>query len=170
MSRPRRGIRLGAAVSAIEEIDGSALVRCKNGDAHTADAVILTVLLPILNRIGLPAAERESAAAAAQIGFGNVIKLLLRFETAWWRDHRSDLMDLTFLSSDARIPVWWTQHPADLPLLTGWFAGPKTETMASLAEDELVQAGLGSLAETFGLDPGQLQRKLVAARAIQLVP
>jgi monoamine oxidase len=159
-------IRLGAAVSAIDESNGKALVRCENGDAYTADAVILTVPLPILDRIGLPAAERERAAAAAQIGFGNVIKLLLRFGTAWWCDDRRDLNDLTFLSSDARIPVWWTQHPADLPLLTGWFAGPKTEAMASLAEDELVQAGLGSLAETFGLDPAQLQRRLVAARAI----
>ena len=159
-------IHLGVAVSAIEEINGSALVRCENGDAHTADAVILTVPLPIVDRIGLPAAERERAAAAAQIGFGNVIKLLLRFETAWWYEVRSDLMDLTFLSSDARIPVWWTQRPADLPLLTGWFAGPKTEAMASLSEDELVQVGLGSLAETFGLDSGQLQRRLVAARAI----
>ena len=159
-------IRLGAAVSDIEGINGSALVRCENGDAHTADAVILTVPLPILDRIGLPAAERERAAAAAQIGFGNVIKLLLRFETAWWYDDRSDLIDLTFLSSNGRIPLWWTQHPADLPLLTGWFAGPKTEAMASLTEDELVQAGVGSLAETFGLVPRQLQRRLVAARAI----
>jgi monoamine oxidase len=159
-------IRLGAAVSAIEEINGGALVRCQNGDAHSADAVILTVPLPILNRIRLPDAERERAAAAAQIGFGNVIKLLLGFETAWWNDGRSDLIDLTFLSSDARIPVWWTQHPAYLPLLTGWVAGPKAEAMASLAEDELMQAGLASLAETFGLDAGQLRRRLVAARAI----
>jgi monoamine oxidase len=159
-------IRLGAAVSAIEEFNGRALVRCGNGDAHAADAVILTVPLPLLNRIVLPAAERERAAAAARIGFGNVIKILLRFETAWWLEQRSDLIDPTFLSSDARIPVWWTQHPADLPLLTGWFAGPKTEAMAKFGEGELVEVGLGSIAEIFGLDPKQLQRRLLAARAI----
>jgi monoamine oxidase len=159
-------IHLGAAVSTIEEINGSALVRCENGDAHSADAVILTVPLPILDRIGLPAAERERAAAAAQIGFGNVIKLLLRFETAWWYDDRSDLMDLTFLSSDGQIPVWWTQHPADLPVLTGWFAGPRTEAMAHFGEDKLLEVGLESLAETFGRDRTLLQAKLVTARAI----
>jgi monoamine oxidase len=159
-------VRLGAAVSAIEEIDGSAVVRCQNGDAHAADAVILTVPLPLLNRIALPAEECERTAAAAHICFGNVIKILLRFGTAWWPDQRSDLIDLTFLSSDARIPVWWTQHPAKLPLLTGWFAGPKTETMANLGELELVEVGLGSLAEIFGLDPRQLHRQLLAAKAI----
>ena len=88
---------------------------------------ILTVPLPLLKEIVLPPAERERAAAAAHIGFGNVIKILLRFETHWWVEKRTDLADLTFLLSDARIPVWWTQHPADLPVLTGWFGGPKTE-------------------------------------------
>jgi monoamine oxidase len=159
-------IRRGTAVSAIEAIDSSAQVRCRNGDGHAADAVILTVPLPVLHRIVLPAAERERADAAADIGFGNVIKILLRFDTAWWRDHRTELMDLTFLSSDARIPVWWTQHPVELPVLTGWFAGPRTQAMAKLGENELLEVGLGSLAETFGLDPRQLQRRLVAARAI----
>jgi monoamine oxidase len=124
------------------------------------------VPLPLLKDIVLPPAERERAAAAAHIGFGNVIKILLRFETRWWVDKRTDLADLTFLLSDARIPVWWTQHPTDLPVLTGWFGGPKTEAMANLGEHELIEAGLASLAGIFGFNPKQLMRNLVAARAI----
>src|SRR5450631_4024840 len=77
-----------------------------------------------------------------------------------------DLADLTFVLSDARIPVWWTQHPSDLPVLTGWFGGPKTARMVDLDERELVEAGLASLAVIFGLDPKQLMRGLVASRAI----
>src|SRR5260221_702710 len=142
------------------------VVRCANGDAHEYDAVVLTVPLPLLTEIVLPPAERERAAAAADIGFGNVIKILLRFEARWWVENRMDLADLTFLLSNARIPVWWTQHPADLPVLTGWFGGPKTEAMANLGEHELIKAGLASLAEIFGCDPKQLMRNLVAARAI----
>ena len=159
-------VHLGSAVSAIEESDGRTVVRCANGDAHECDAVILTVPLPLLKEIVLPPAERERAAAAAHIGFGNVIKILLRFETRWWVEKRKDLADLTFLLSDARIPVWWTQHPAEHPVLTGWFGGPKTEAMANLGEHELIEAGLASLADIFGLDPKQLMRKLVVARAI----
>jgi monoamine oxidase len=82
-------MRLGAAVSAIEEVDERPLVRCGEGHALAADAVILTVPLPLLNRIVLPASERERA-AAAHIGFGNVIKILFRFGTAWWSDRRRD--------------------------------------------------------------------------------
>lgn len=78
----------------------------------------------------------------------------------------ADGVHLTFLLSDARIPVWWTQHPAEYPVLTGWFGGPKTETMASLSEQDLIEARVASLADIFGLDPKQLMRKLVAARAI----
>jgi monoamine oxidase len=159
-------IHLGSTVSAIEANNGRGVVRCANGDAHEYDAVVLTVPLPLVKEIVLPPAERERAAAAAHIGFGNVIKILLRFETRWWVDKRRDLADLTFLLSDARIPVWWTQHPTDLPVLTGWFGGPKTEAMANLGEHELIEAGLASLADIFGLDPKQLMRILFAARAI----
>jgi monoamine oxidase len=159
-------IHLGSAVTAIEASNGKGVVHCANGDAHGYDAVVLTVPLPLLKGILLPPTERERGAAAAHIGFGNVIKILLRFETHWWGEKRTDLADLTFLLSDARIPVWWTQHHADLPVLTGWFGGPKTEGMASLGEYELIEAGIASLAEIFRRDPKELMRNLVAARAI----
>jgi monoamine oxidase len=159
-------IHLGSVVSAIEATDGKVMVRCTNSDVHDCDTVILTLPLPLLKEIVLPPVEREKAAAAAHIGFGNVVKILLRFENRWWVDKRRELADLTFLLSDARIPVWWTQHPADLPVLTGWFGGPKTEAKANLTEHELIEAGLASLAEIFGCDQKQLMRNLVAARAI----
>ncbi len=159
-------IHLTSSVSAIEASNTKATARCANGDAHECDAAVLTVPLPLLKEIVLPTAEREKAAAAAHIGFGNVIKILLRFETRWWTDKRTDLADLTFLLSDKRIPVWWTQHQAEQPVLTGWFGGPKTEGMARFNEQELIGAGLGSLADIFGLDPSELRRTLVAARAI----
>ena len=50
------------------------------------DAAILTVPLPLLKEIALPRAAREKVAAAADIGFGNVIKILLRFDSRWWLD------------------------------------------------------------------------------------
>jgi monoamine oxidase len=76
-------IHLGSAVSAIEASNGRGVIRCANSDAHEYDVAVLTVPLPLLKEIVLPLAERERAAAAAHIGFGNVIKILLRFETRW---------------------------------------------------------------------------------------
>jgi monoamine oxidase len=160
------GINFGAVVKAIDADGTGAVVRCADGSALQCDAVVLTVPLPLLNDIALPSTESERAAAAANIGFGNVIKILMRFENRWWLDERSDIADLTFLLSEGKIPVWWTQYPADIPVLTGWFAGPKTAGMASLNEQRLIAAAVASLADVLSRDPKQLKRDLVAARAI----
>ncbi len=160
-------IHLSAVVNAIEESGGRAIAYCDGGGMHEGDAVILTVPLPVLAEIALPPAAREKAAACAQIGFGNVVKILLRFATKWWAEAGGrDLVDLSFLLSSATVPTWWTQHPAMDPVLTGWFAGPKTDTVAHFAEEELVGIGLASLAETFGMTLDELKTGLVAARAI----
>jgi monoamine oxidase len=160
-------IHLASAVSAIEMTDGRALVRCTNGDRHVADAVILTVPLPLLQEIKLPPEVREKAAVTADIGFGNVIKILLRFKTRWWTSGKGkDLSDLMFLLSNEAIPVWWTQRPNEHPVLTGWFAGPRTKSLDHLDENALIEMGLASLADIFGLQAQQLKQDLVAARAI----
>jgi monoamine oxidase len=161
-------IRLGSVAKAIENGPGGGVfVRCANGDVHTGDVVILTVPLPLLRKIELPEALREKVeVAVGGIGFGNVIKLLLGFRTRWWTDRGAGLGDLTFLLSDREIPVWWTQFPDETSLLTGWFGGPKTEGLACLDEDQLIDAGLGSLADIFQIPAGHLKRNLVVARAI----
>jgi monoamine oxidase len=160
-------LRLGAAVTAIDKARGRIVAHCRNGATFEADAAILSVPPPLLSEIALPPAAHARAAAAADIGFGNVIKFLFRFTTKWWADHCGrDLSDLSFLLSDAPVPTWWTQHPAEYPVLTGWFAGPKADRVPSLTEAELTEMGLASLAEIFGLPLDRITSNLVASRAI----
>jgi monoamine oxidase len=160
-------IHLGAVVTAIDKARGRIAARCDDGAWFEADAAILTVPPPLLSEIALPPAARERAAAAADIGFGNVVKILLRFATKWWADQGGrHLADLSFLLSDATVPTWWTQHPDEYPVLTGWFAGPKADRVSSLSETELVDMGVASLAEIFDLPVDRISRDLVASRAI----
>jgi monoamine oxidase len=160
-------IHLEASVAAIEKVRGGIAARCHDGALFEADAAILTVPLPLVSEIALPSAARERIAATADIGFGNVVKILLRFATKWWADHGGlDLADLSFLVSDATVPTWWTQHPATHPVLTGWYAGPKADRVSSFTAAELVEMGLASLAEIFDLAAERIRRDLVASRAI----
>jgi monoamine oxidase len=152
--------------SSIRLKDWSIAVRCYHGATIEADAAILTVPLPLLSEIALPSAARERVAATADIGFGNVVKILFRFATKWWADHGGrDLADLSFLLSDATVPTWWTQHPAGYPVLTGWFAGPKADRVSSLTEAELIDMGPASLAEVFDLPLDRIRRDLVCDRS-----
>jgi len=160
-------LHLGAAVAAIDESGERIAARCHDGAVFEADTAILTVPLPLLSAIALPPAARERVGEAADIGFGNVVKILLRFGTKWWADHGGrNLADLSFLISDATVPTWWTQHPDEYPVLTGWFAGPKADRVSSLAEAGLIEMGLASLAEIFDLPQDRIRRDLVASRAI----
>ena len=74
-------LHLGAAVTAIDEAGGRMVVRCYHGAKLEADAAILTVPLPLLPEIAFPSAAREQVKATAEIGFGNVFKILFRFAT-----------------------------------------------------------------------------------------
>jgi monoamine oxidase len=156
-----------SVVTAIEECQGRVAARCQDDTIHEADAAIISVPLPILREIALPDGVHENVTASADIGFGNVVKILLRFARKWWiRCGEYDLSELSFLFSRATVPVWWTQHPSDFPVLTGWFAGPKADTVARLSVAELVTMGFESLAEIFNLPPDRITRDLMTSQAI----
>jgi monoamine oxidase len=158
-------IRFGSVVSAITEEGGTLVVRSDGGDVRACDRIILTVPLPLLHDIALPSSVRARAAAAEDIGFGNVIKILMRFTRPWWRERADDLADMTFLLSDQTIPVWWTRYPDQDPVLTGWFGGPRTAELDSLDQQGLIEAGLDSLAAIFRLPRDDVARDLVTAAA-----
>ncbi|MDN4986963.1 FAD-dependent oxidoreductase [Bradyrhizobium arachidis] len=158
-------IRFGAVVTTIEEDGGRVAVRCAGGEVQLCDRVIVTVPLPLLREIALPPAARAKAAAADDIGFGSVIKILLRFTRPWWRERREELADMLFLLSDETIPVWWTRRPDQHPVLTGWFGGPRTAELSHLDPRGLIDAGISSLAAIFGIPREEIARDLVAAEA-----
>lgn len=160
-------IRFNAAVRTIESDLKGTVVRCASGHIEVGDAVLLTLPLPLLNDIALPVSLRAKIAMTKDLGFGNAIKLLLRFNSPWWASQPGkDLSDLSFLMTDQTIPVWWTQRPLERATLTGWAAGPSTKALYQLNEDRLIQTGLASLGNIFGLLPRQLEQDLVAAKAI----
>ena len=163
--RSGAAIHFGAVVTAIEESGDKLAVRCTGGEAQLCDRVILTVPLPLLREIAMPAAARAKVAAADDIGFGSVIKILLRFTRPWWRERREELEDMIFLLSDETIPVWWTRYPDQHSVLTGWFGGPRTAELSHLDPQGLIDAGLGSLAAIFSLRREDIARDLVAAAA-----
>ncbi|MBC9877773.1 FAD-dependent oxidoreductase [Bradyrhizobium sp. INPA01-394B] len=163
--RSGAAIRLGATVAAVEESGDKAVVRGAGGELHNCDRVILTVPLPLLREITLPPDARVKAAAADDIGFGSVIKILLRFTRPWWREQREELADMIFLLSDETIPVWWTRYPDQHPVLTGWFGGPRTAELSHLDPQGLIDAGIDSLATMFRLPREGIARDVVAAAA-----
>ena len=61
--------------------------------------------------------------------------------------------------------MWWTQNPSELPVLTGWFGGPRTAELSHLDPQGLIDAGISSLATIFGLSRDDLVRDLVASEA-----
>ncbi len=161
-------VHFGAAVRAIDAGARKVTVRCRDGSSFAADGVILTVPLPLLRSIALPEmASAIATAALADIGFGNVVKILLRFSRNWWAAHGGqNLGDMSFLFSTAAVPTWWTQHPEAHPVLTGWLAGPRADAVATLSSEEMVERALGALAQNFGVTPEWLMVMVVAARAI----
>lgn len=136
-----------------------------NEKQYTAAKAIITVPLGMLqtdskskSHISFAPALTEKINAAKQLGFGNVIKILLQFDNCFWKNDITEQM--SFLFSTKEIPTWWTQYPLNIPLLTGWLAGPKAALLKAASEEEIVQKAIVSLSEIFIIPSAQLHQKL----------
>jgi monoamine oxidase len=134
----------------------------------SAKKVLITVPVGVLqsDAIRFSPSLAEKMNAAKQLGYGPVIKTILQFNEAFWKDEAftqgKNLSKMSFIFSRAVIPTWWTQYPKDVAILTGWSGGPHAEEIKDLGDDEILQQALQSLGEIFSIDVQVLEQKLKA--------
>jgi monoamine oxidase len=133
-----------------------------------SEYVIITVPVGVLQSetIMFSPSLPQQTEAAKKLGYGPVVKTILQFEKAFWkeREHTNgkDLDKLSFLFSSAIVPTWWTQYPKDSAILTGWSGGPHARKLENLTEEQIVQKALESLSEIFEIEMVHLNTLLKA--------
>jgi monoamine oxidase len=160
-------LHLATPVREIRWQPGSVEVLTESGIAFYAAQMLCTVPLGVWQlSAGQPGYLRfepelpEHRAAAAQLGFGSVIKIQLEFKEAFWQER---LPELEFLLSDAPVPTWWTQLPNKRPLLTGWLAGPAAQRFRNTSNEEIIRLALESLTSLLAVNLANLQAQLCAS-------
>ncbi len=153
-------------------------ISTKNGEDYRANKVVITVPLGVLQANDVPGAIAFSpalpriAAAISHMGYGAVIKILLHFSNEFWqhegfeKQHGKKLEDISFILSDETIPTWWTQNPAQSPLLTGWLGGPVAAAVADAADETILEAALASIAGIFNLPLEYVKQQLTASKVV----
>ncbi len=146
---------------------GGVTIRCADGSHYETTQALVTVPLPMLRRIEFTPPLPRKVAAIDQIGFGTVIKSLLRFKSRWWEHALGlNLQRMSFAFSRETIPTWWTQFPAPHATLTGWVAGPRAAALSNSSEAELLDLTLASLSSVFRVGIEALRGELLVAHIV----
>ena len=158
-------IELNKIVREVEINNGKVNVHTADGDDYETEKVIVTVPLPVLADIKFIPAIPEKLEAARKMGYGGVIKILLKFKSRWWVNaFGKDFGEMDFMFSNEEIRTWWTQYPDLIPVLTGWLAGPKSAKLIDSSDAEIIDAGIRSLANIFKVEKEYVEKELVHAK------
>ena len=158
-------------------------IRGKNGASTVrARAAIVTVPLALL------LAKRGETGAIefrprptllekmrAKLAMGSVQKVVMLFRERWWTEKlgslpkgargdggKASLESLSFLFGGAvDYPIWWTLHPAHVPVLIGWAGGPQGVGVRGKSNEEKRDRAVRSLAKNFGVSRRRIESQLM---------
>jgi monoamine oxidase len=137
-------------------------VTTAGGRQFSAQRLIVTASLGALPDLRFSPAIPEYLAAAGRIGYGTVIKILLEFKSAFWKDKKPAHQTL-FILSDQPVPTWWTPSGDARALITGWLAGRPMAAFLKLDQQGRIDCALASLAQIFSVDHSVLAEQLTAS-------
>lgn len=162
---PNASIFFNTCVNKINHEQHDVVVHTSDGKKFKANKLLVTVSIGVLKSgdIQFEPALTDHAVAIQAMGFGAVIKFLFEFKTSFWKEFDNDI---GFLLTDEEIPTWWTQHPTDSNLLTGWLGGPKASGKIFEKETSLADTALQSLSSIFHIPPSIIREELAHHKII----
>lgn len=133
-------------VNRVAHDDGGVSLRLGTGESLSADRVILTVPLGVLQNAAIefsPALPFAHRGAIAALGMGVLDKVWLRFDEPFW-DTEARLW--TVVGEDADFPVWVNMMPlTGEPVLMGMIAAENAARLSELGDEEFLAAALTAL-------------------------
>ncbi|QQL48648.1 flavin monoamine oxidase family protein [Mucilaginibacter ginkgonis] len=139
-------------------------VKTSNSESYKARKLIIALPLGVLksdNALTFTPPIHSQQQAFRQIGFGAIIKVLLRFNTRFWEKlHDEDLSGALFFMSKEEIPTWWSQAPKHEALLTGWLGGNPARELTDASDEDILEKSLESLSNIFDLTVKELKEQM----------
>lgn len=143
-------IRLNTVVTSINTSGEGVVVSTADGQTFTADNVLITLPLGVLQsgRVAFtPELPAEKQAAIARLKMGPIIKMVYRFETPVLPP------GIMALYSALNPCMWWSPtygSDADHQVITAFVTGDRARALLELGEDGALAQGLDVLAEELG--------------------
>ncbi len=160
-------IQLSTQVKSISAGVSSIEVLVADGEVFKASSVIVTVPLPILKDIEFNPEFKWKQEVASKIGFGNAIKVLIKFKTRWWENILGkDLSKMAFVLCNEKFLTWWTQYPDINTVFTGWMAGEEAAKYKETSSEDILDIALMSLSNVFKIDKETLRKEIVISKVV----
>ena len=171
-------IRFGTMVSHLSWTRGQVTARVE-GLEVTARAAIVTCPVPLLahraqtpNGGGgsiqfdpaLPVAHQR---ALDQLAMGDIVRVSLVLDEPFWRSKsvgkNKSARCLAFVhSGHDGMPVCWTTHPVESPVLVAWFGFPESVELVGKSREEVESETLAAVARLFHTTTRALERRVRA--------
>jgi monoamine oxidase len=161
----RDRIMMDAAVERIEWGDDGVALSVRHGSVPSVTtvaaraAVITAPLGVLLAGVDDPGAITFSPRVPildevrSRLTMGAVVRVVVLFRERWWADHLralprgASLESMVFLHGESRdVPVWWSLHPMQAPVMTGWAGGPAGLRLAGRPSTEIQERAIRALA------------------------
>jgi monoamine oxidase len=138
-----------------------------------ARAAIVTLPIGVLRHRGDesevifdPELPEPKRAALEKIEMGHVVKVVLRFRTAFWeRIGDGRYKDGAFFRGAGQsFGAYWTQYPVRSELVVAWAGGPKAVVLGRLSHEDIVEralAGFGALFDEAALARAEFEEGLM---------